>query len=172
MKGNSLLRLGAGGGVTLPVMDGSSWPPVPLVHFHLCTSPPPKTGKVTSEWAWLGSGPYAGRCWAPRFTRTFPTPPPPRSKKTAHAAPALPEFLPLRGCLPACPPMTSTWVFCSQYISHQSREPGKVRGCPGPPGGRPTSWLRASLAPLLPTANRAGASQGVKCGGCGDSSTY
>ena len=59
------------------------------------------------------------------------------SKKTAHTAPALPEFLPLRGCLSACPPMTSTSVFCSQYISQQSREPGKVGGTQVPQGADP-----------------------------------
>lgn len=63
LKG-TLLRLGAGGVVTLPVMDGSSWPPVPQppVHFHLGTSLPPKTGKGQARGLGWGAVPIPDPC--------------------------------------------------------------------------------------------------------------
>lgn len=126
--------------------------PNPPVHFHLGTSLPPKTGKVTSERAWLGSGPYTRSM---QFTEHSQTLHPSRSQ--ANIAPTLTESLPehLGASFPA------------DFPSVKSARQGG--GCPGPQEADPPSRLQASLGP--PCLNRAGGSQGVRCGGGGNSST-
>ena len=63
--------------------------PNPPVHFHLGTNPPPKTGKVTSERAWLESGPYTRSM---QFTVHSQTLHP--SRRQVNIAPTLTESLP------------------------------------------------------------------------------
>lgn len=157
LKGNSLLRLGPGGVVTLLVMDSSSWPPVPQLppSTSIFTSAQacPQRSKVTSERARLGSGPYARSM---QFTEHSQTLRP--SRRQVNTSPALTEPLPEHlGAL-----------FPADFPSVKSARQGG--GCPGPQGADPPSRLQASLGP--PGLNRAGGSQEVRCGGGGNSSTH
>lgn len=145
LKGNSLLRLGPGGVVTLLVMDGSSWPPVPQLpsSTSIFTSAQacPQRSKVTSERARLGSGPYARSMQFTEHSQTL------HPSRQVNTSPALTE------------PLPDTWELCSRQTSHQSRVPGKVGGVPRPPGGRPTFQ-----APSLPRPPRAEQSRGLSRG--------
>lgn len=134
LKGNSLLSPGRGGVVTLPVMDGSSWPPAPLVHFHLSTNLPPNTRKVTSKRAWLASGPYARFVLDSSTYPNIPSPRPPRSKRQTNTVPALIELL---GYLSSAgSPMAEHLgaLFPGDLTSGKSTRPRKV-GMPRSPQG-------------------------------------
>ena len=146
LKGNSLLRLGPGGVVTLLVMDGSSWPPVPQLppSTSIFTSAQacPQGSKVTSERARLGSGPYARSM---QFTEHSQTLRP--SRRQVNTSPALTEPLPEHlGAL-----------FPADFPSVKSARQGG--GVPRPPRGRPTVQ-----APSLPRPPRAEQSRGLPRG--------
>ena len=139
-------RLGPRGAVTLLVMDGSSWPPVPQLppSTSIFTSAQacPQRSKVTSERARLGSGPYARSM---QFTEHSQTLRP--SRRQVNTSPALTEPLPehLGALFPADFPSVK-----------RARQGG---GVPRPPRGRPTFQ-----APSLPRPPRAEQSRGLPRG--------
>lgn len=107
-----------------------------------------------------------GLCWAPQFTRTFPTSTPRQQapRRQANTAPALTEHLPLSGGLPASPALPS-FVPGRFHISQECQARGRHSG---PPRGE-IHLLAQSCPrrPFSPGLNWEGSSQGVKCGRAG-----
>lgn len=134
LKGNSLLSPGRGGVVTLPVMDGSSWPPAPPGPFSPQHKPAPKHTQSDKQEGLAGKWSLRQVCPGLLNLPEYSQPPPPRSKRQTNTVPALIELL---GYLSSAgSPMAehSGALFPGDLTSGKSTRPRKV-GMPRSPQG-------------------------------------